>query len=292
MRITSAVVQREALAGLQRNLRPIQELQEQIATGERVRKPSDDPVAIGSIIESTGKLGAIDQYRRNLDTAASRLALEDSVLNDLTNAMGRARELATQQGSGTANAQTRAIAQAEVDELIGFARNLGNTQLAGHFIFGGDYADTLPFPPGGPSTVTPPQGEQQIEIGENQRLSTTHSGQEAFLDTGVFDALDELSTALGANDQDGVLTALQSLDNAFDAVQEVIGETGARMNSVDMASENLDALEVNLETFRSSLKDADIETAVTELVSRQTTFEAAMLANARILNLSLNDYLR
>ena len=292
MRITSAIIQREALAGLQKNLRPIQDLQQQISTGERVRKPSDDPVAIGSILESTGKLGAIDQYRRNLDAAGSRLSLEDSVLNDLTNALTRAKELATSEASGTATAKTREIARAEVDQLTVFARSLGNTQIAGQYIFGGDYADQMPFPPGGPSATTPPAGSASVEIGEGQTLPTNHSGQEVFLDTGVFDALEALSAALGSNDQTGVQDAMQALDDAIDGVQAVTGELGARMNSVEMAGNNLDALEVNLETFRSQLKDADIETAVTELVARQTTFEAAMLANSRILNLSLADYLR
>lgn len=292
MRITSAIIQREALAGLQKNLRPIQDLQEQIATGERVRRPSDDPVAIGSILESTGRLGALDQYRRNLDAAGSRLSLEDTVLNDLTNTLTRAKELATSEGSGTATRQTRQIAKAEVDELIAFTRNLGNTQIAGQYIFGGDYADQMPFPPSGPSATTPPTGSASVEIGKGQTLQTTHSGQEVFLDTGVFDALEALSTALGANDQAGVQAAMQRLDDSIDAVQQVTGELGARMNSVEMATNNLDALEVNLETFRSQLKDADIETAVTDLVARQTTFEAAMLANSRILNLSLADYIR
>ena len=277
---------------MQKNLRPIADLQEQIATGERVRKPSDDPVSIGSILESTGRLGAIGQYRRNLNAASSRLSLEDTVLNDLSNALTRVKELAVSEASGTGTAQTRLIAKAEIDQTVAFVRNLGNTQIAGQYIFGGDYSDTQPFPPAGPSLVTPPAGSAEIEIGEGTTLPVNHSGQEVFLDTGVFDALEQLSTALGANDQAGVQAAIQTLDTAFNGVQRVVGDLGARMSSVEMASSNLDALEVNLETFRSSLKDSDIETAVTDLVARQTTFEAAMLANSRILGMTLTDYLR
>ena len=64
------------------------------------------------------------------------------------------------------------------------------------------------------------------------------------------------------------------------------------MNQLDVASSNLDSLDVNLQTFRSGLQDADMTEAVTRLVERQSALEAAMLANSKILNLTITDYLR
>ena len=52
------------------------------------------------------------------------------------------------------------------------------------------------------------------------------------------------------------------------------------------------SLEITLRTFRSGLSDADLAEAVTELVSRQGALEATMLANARIFDVTLADYLR
>ena len=53
-----------------------------------------------------------------------------------------------------------------------------------------------------------------------------------------------------------------------------------------------DSLEVTLKTFRSGLADTDMAEAITELVNRQGSLEAAMLANSNILNITLTDYLR
>ena len=64
------------------------------------------------------------------------------------------------------------------------------------------------------------------------------------------------------------------------------------MSRLDVAVNNLDSLEVTLQTFRSDLADADLAEAVTELVNRQGTLEAAMVANSRILNMTLANYLR
>jgi flagellar hook-associated protein 3 FlgL len=39
------------------------------------------------------------------------------------------------------------------------------------------------------------------------------------------------------------------------------------------------------------LEDADMEKAITELVSRQNTYQAAMLATSRVMGLNLANYL-
>jgi flagellar hook-associated protein 3 FlgL len=47
-----------------------------------------------------------------------------------------------------------------------------------------------------------------------------------------------------------------------------------------------------LTTFRSDLQEVDLEAAMTQLVTRQTAYQSAMLATSKVLSLSLADYLR
>ena len=44
--------------------------------------------------------------------------------------------------------------------------------------------------------------------------------------------------------------------------------------------------------LKSDVEEVDVEEAVTELVSRQTAYQAAMLATSRVMGLTLADYLR
>ena len=99
------------------------------------------------------------------------------------------------------------------------------------------------------------------------------------------------STALGTNDIVGVQNSLTALDGAHDAVQNLIGDIGARSSQLEVTSNNLTALDTQLRTFKSVLEDADTEKAVTELVSRQNTYQAAMLAMSRVMSLNLASYL-
>jgi len=283
---------REAAAGFQRQMQALDAARREASTGTKVSRPSDDPVAAAGIMQSDSGLRALDQYRKNLESGQARLNVEDSVLDQLSNALIRAKELAISQADDTASAETRKTSQAEVDRLIDFVKDLADTQLAGRYLFGGQYADSAPYGGGALDPAKPPSGSFPIEVGAGQFVETNHSAQEIFVDSDVVDSLTALSTALGADDTTAVQSALTRLDAAFDAVQEKIGDLGARMNQLDIGMSNIESLGVNLQTFRSKLSDADLSAAVTELVSRQNTLQAAMLANSRILDLTLTDYLR
>ena len=169
---------------------------------------------------------------------------------------------------------------------------MGNTQFVGSYIFAGDYADSQPFSATGPDPTRPPSGTHRVEGGAGAFYSVNHSGQEIFVETGILDALENLATALGGDSGPDIRASIGDLDWAFTYVQELIGELGARMNQVDTAVNNLDALEANLQTFRSDLQDAELEEVVSKLISRQVSYEAAMMTNARILQPTLTDYLR
>lgn len=293
MRITNNQISRNSLAGLQANLRQVDEAQRRATTGLRVETASDDPAASTSIMGSASSLRAIDQYKRNINSASARLDNEETVLTSLTQVLERAKELGMAQANATSSAQTRLVAKAEVDALLSQAVQLGNTQHEGEYLFGGDQSSTVPFTAATPPfATTPPTGTRRTEISSALSVRSNHNGTEVFLNTGALQALSDLSTALGANDVAGIATSLSSLDAAHQNVQVVTGETGASQSQLEVATSNLDALSTSLTTFKSNLQDADLEKAVTELVARQTAYQSAMLATSRVMGLNLAEYLR
>lgn len=292
MRVTNSVLFSQALGHTQKALSDIETYQRMISSGLRVEKPSDDPAALGQIMRSSSSLKAIDQYKENLSSADARLTVEDSTLEQISDVLMRVKELGIAQAGSTKNAQSRSVVQAEVEGLRDFLIELGNTQFAGSYVFGGQYSDTRPFTAAGADPTKPPTGTQQVEGGAGAYYSVTHSGQEIFVDSGILDALENMAAGLGNDSEDEIATALSELDSAFDATQELVGDLGARMTQVQTAMSNLDALDANLQIFRSELQEADIEEAISQLVNRQVTYEAAMATNARILQTTLVDYLR
>src|SRR5690606_29423523 len=139
-------------------------------------------------------------------------------------------------------------------------------------------------------SITPdraPVGDTHVEIGTGNSAALNHDGQTVLVDTNALSALQALDAALSAGDAAAIGAAAADLTAAFEAVQAVLGEVGARANRIDIAESNIEALELNLKTLRSSVADEDLETALTDLVNRQTTLQAAMVATSRILTITL-----
>lgn len=297
MRITNNIIVQSQLDGLQSNLTALNKAQTQATSGKRLTAASDDPSAAATIMTSASSLRAIQQYKTTVSRATDRVEAEDTTLQQLQDLMTRAKQIATQQGSDTASADTRAAAAAEVGGLIQSAVQLGNTKFGNEYLFGGDAANTAPFATTGSGatvayTSTNPTGQRSVEIGNGQTMAITHDGTQVFVNTGALAALQNLATALNANDGDAIRTSSDSLDTSFDNVQAIVGDVGARGNRLDMTSANLDAFEGTVTNLKSNLEDIDYETAITDLMSRQNAYQAAMLATTKVMGLTLTDYLR
>ncbi len=305
MRITNSILRREAISTLQRNSAALDEAQRQVSTGLKLQTASDDPVAAAGVMRASGGLRALTQYRRNIGGARARLSSEESVLDQVGDLLTRAKELAVGQAGSTANAQTRLTTKAEVDQLAQQLVQLGNTQVNGAYLFGGDAALSAPFNSDGtPATAATsgggtlatsgaaPAPGNQVAISAGRWIATNHDGDTVFVKPGTITAVQALATALGANDSAGISAAIGQLDGAFGRTQDLLGEVGARTNQLDIASSNIDAFETTLTTTKSDLSEADVESSVTTLVSRQTAYQAALAATSRIMSTSLTDYLR
>jgi flagellar hook-associated protein 3 FlgL len=298
MRITQNAIHTGALASYQQNLRQIAVAQQRVSTGLRIHKASDDPAAASGTMRAGSSLRALEQYHRNIQSARTRADAEEAVLSQLSDTLVRVKELALAQGGSTASAATRTAVAAEVNQLIGFVVQLANTKVTGSHLFGGANAEARPVD--WSDTAAPPvvtldpaePGHHRTEISAGQYVRTTNNAHDILTAGNVFSALWDLSEALQNDDAEGIRTSVSGIYFAFDHVQALIGEIGARSTQLQVTAANLDALEINLRTFKADLEEVDLEVAVTELVSRQTAFQAAMLSTSRVMGMTLADYLR
>lgn len=297
MRVTNGMMQRSALNQMQTNMQRIAEAERRVSSGMRILKASDDPTAAAGSIRTRTELRAIGHYRRSAELAQSRAITEEDVMLQVTDLLSRARMLATGQAGATATADTRLHAKSELDQIFRQMVDLGNTKFEGGYLFGGTAADTRPYAIDDTNPVldfvsSGPTGQHTVQIAEQRFLATNHNAVEAFEDTGALAAIRSLATGLQNDDGAAINASLADLEAAFNGVQNVIGDVGARVNQLDVTRASLDSLEVNLKEFKSGLEEVDFEEAATELVSRTTALQAAMLATSRVMGLSLADYLR
>jgi flagellar hook-associated protein 3 FlgL len=321
MRVTTAGQTQSLIARLQTSAQRLERAQQRATTGLRVEKMSDDPTAGTTIMQASSGLRGIAQYTRNVERVTAALDAEDSALQQVTDLLTRAKELGVASNSANADASARAAAAAEVRQLFAQAVAVGNTKVGDDFLFGGLNGDGRPpfdpdgaafvptdpppagSPPGTPPAPRYPRGMRAVEAGAGgQRVHGAHDGTTIFLghtgagdpdpSTGVLPALRRMGDALAAGAQAGIGDALADLDAAFIGLQGRVGEVGARQNQAETVRGGLSALESTLSQQKSDLSEVDAERAITEMLARQTAYQAAMLASSKVMGLSLTDYLR
>lgn len=263
---------------------------EQVSSGKRWNRVSQDPVAGREVLDTDNALRAIAQAQRTIGRAKERLAAEENVLQQVSDILSRVKELATAQGSANANPASRAATAAEVGQLRAELISLGNLRVGGEFIFGGMETANPPFATDGSYNGTAQARLSSFAAGQTSEV--IHSGQQIFVDTGILDSLAQLETALLANDVPSIQGVVSSIDQGFDGIQNLLTEIGARDRTLDQTIETLDNRKHSLTIRRAELAEIPFEEAALNLATVQTALQAAYLATARIESLSLAEYLR
>lgn len=118
-------------------------LNEQIATGKQINRPSDNPVDTITVFNSRVQQTDIFQYVTNLEHAQGWLEQADSDFGNMTDMITQVRALAEQMATGTMDAANRQIAGNTAFDYITDFIQFANSEIAGSHIYSGtDTADS------------------------------------------------------------------------------------------------------------------------------------------------------
>lgn len=293
MRITNNMIARNAVNNLNFHLRRQEELHYQLASGKRLRVPSDDPAATSHSMRLHSDLAHTKQFRANIGVALSWLEATDSVLNEAGQALQRVKELAVYGANGVMPQDAREAIAREVDQILEHMVDLANSSHAGLYLFGGNKTLTKPYELSG-GTVSPYQGDEgrrEYEIASGVKIAINVPGSALFDE--IFAAITQLRDALYAGETDSVSgAAVDNVENALDTLLRVRADVGARINRLELADARMHELELNVEQLISDNEDVDIARAIVELKVSENSYRAALASGARIIQPTLLDFLR
>jgi flagellar hook-associated protein 3 FlgL len=144
-RITQGIMYSRALNDVQRGLSRLSQLQQAVASGRRIQKPSDDPAAALRILPMRADLRDLEQLGQNGSLARETLNTSTASLEDASTLMARVRELTTQAANGTLSDSDRASVGAEVEQLLSQLVGIGNSRDGDRYVFGGTKTSEAPF---------------------------------------------------------------------------------------------------------------------------------------------------
>ncbi|SEN24073.1 flagellar hook-associated protein 3 FlgL [Terribacillus saccharophilus] len=294
MRITQSMMSNSMLRNLSNSYSDLNKYSEQLSSGKKITKPSDDPVVATKGMGYRTEVRDVAQYKRNLSEAQSWIDNSDSAMSNATSALQRLRELAVQASNGTYEEGQRANIAEEVDQLKEQLATIANTQVNEKYIFNGSATNTAPVTinEDGSTTVDFNSNAVNLTLSKGVDVKINVDGGAVFGNK-LFDDLNNFSAALRSDGSD------EDLDQYIGLIDENINnlvneraDIGARMNRMDLVESRLGDQELSATELMSNNEDAEMEEVIMNLTSQEAVHRAAMSAGARIIQPTLMDFLR
>lgn len=298
MRLSNSSTAATLLDQLQRLSSRQAELQRQVATGQRIRMPGDDPAAAARVVAARMERGSIAQFARNASAALEYSKTSYGGLEQLKKVSDRASELAVL-GEGSLDPDAMRAYAAEANQLLEQAAGLGNTRFGNDYVFSGTAVSTQPFaltrdPSGVISSVAyaGDSGRLTVPLSENSGIqpvpdAATNAGLADFLSRLV-----ELRDALSSGDAAAVRAVRPGLNDSENLLVGALSEHGAVQLRIEVARVQQKSRMDELDRQISAEADADVTESIVQLNQTSQAYEAALSSSASILKLSLLDYLR
>ncbi|HEA52319.1 hypothetical protein LCGC14_1484010 [marine sediment metagenome] len=184
IRISSQQVFSGGINRLQELNANLNSTQQQISTGKRVNKPSDDPVAAARILKLDQELSRVKTYERNVSLADNRLKQGESALASSVDVLQRIRELTVQAGNGSLSPNDRRSVSSEMKERLGQLANIANTRDAsGEYIFSGFQGSVQAFQQNdeGKYVYQGDEGQRVLGIDDGVTVPISDNGKDIFV---------------------------------------------------------------------------------------------------------------
>lgn len=294
MRIPNSMILRTVKRNIEHQTEIVHGRQNQIGSGKRINKPSDDPLGAMRTQQMYGGINRLNQYERNHSFSKLWLGETESSVTQAQDLVMRMKELAVYMGSGQHNAETRDNVSGEVQQMRDHMLALANSTAGGRHIFAGHETDSPAFLTDG--TYAGDSGKIFINLDNDVQVNLNLNGDQVFQSTAggksIIDTFEDFVTALQSDDQTTIRTTiLDELDYSFDVLGKQISNVGAKIKSLETAGDaTADAMVVTKEQL-GIIEEVDYFEAVSEMEAASTAFKAALQSSARIGKLSLINFI-
>jgi len=312
MRISTQMMYQQNMRGITDSQSKWLEYGEQMSTGKRVNRPSDDPIAASQAVVLSQAQSQNSQFTLARSFATQKVSLEESVLDQVTKAVQSAQDKIVYSGNGSLSDDDRNSLATDLQGIRDQLVNLANsTDGNGRYIFAGYKTDAAAFNQatgvyeGGTTPIS-----QQVDSARTMQIS--HTGSEVFEsftsnaaqepdgsapEKNLFKILDNAIAALKTpveGDQTkadqlnkDIDKANRGLRNSLDNVLTVRADLGTKLNELD-ALDTLGSDRALGQTQQmSDLIDVDWNAAISSYTMQQAALQASYKAFSDMQGMSL-----
>ncbi|MCM3216291.1 flagellar hook-associated protein FlgL [Niallia taxi] len=295
MRVTQSMLSANSLRNISSSYNKLNQLSNQVSTGKKITKPSDDPVVAMKGMYYRSSLSEVEQYKRNLSELYLWMDNSESAMDQASSGLDRVRELLVQGKTDTNGKDERNAIAEEINQIKEDLVNVANTKVNRKYLFHGTDVSNPPVTAGDPPQVAANLTDGSIDsykVEVSSGVTMKANVNPATFNQEMFDVVQEIQDKMANNDNTGLDDLLTRLDSVMNSLSGEKSELGARYNRLEMVESRIDAQEVLANKVLSDNEDVDMEVAITNLSVQQSVHNASLSIGAKIIQTSLIDFLR
>lgn len=297
MRISDSQFSQMMLQSLQTNNAGLGHVLQQMATGDRLTKLSDDPMASIKLLNLERENSAIGQYQANIANLKTTLSAQETYLDSVNESLKSVRDLVIWGANGTLTDEDRSGMIIELKSYRDSIESSFNAQdEEGHYLFSGTKTDT--------PAVSNAGGAYQVDGNSDKRVVTVAKGvtmdsnmtAKEILELGggdnVLNQIDALIAEFenpSPNFQAEVDASLSAIDDTLANVLGAMTEIGGRHNNLDLMDSAHGENKLFVDKVTSDLSALDYGEASVRLSDYMAALQATQASYVKINDLNLFD---
>lgn len=290
MRVTQGMLSNNMLRNLMNSQQRMSMYMEQLYTGKKISRPSQDPVVAVKGINFRKQVAQVEQYKRNASEIHNWMDNSDTALDKATQSLTRVRELIIQANNDHYGPDERDSIKQEVVQLKSHLIEIANTNVNNKYIFNGINTANRPVEDTGAEIIVNSNNAPfYIAVSNQTEIQANVLPGDVFTQE-LFDELDQLMESL--ENGDDLNENLEQMDIHINNIINARAELGARMNRLELVENRLNEQEVIATRIMSENEDVHMEEAITNLITQESLHRAALAAGSRIIQPTLIDFLR
>jgi flagellar hook-associated protein 3 FlgL len=181
--ISTQTFQTNAVDSIEALETAISKTQTELSTGVTLQNAADNPAAMAQVNQLNTRLSASQQYVSNGNLVGANLKLQEQALTNATNVLQSVQSLADEaNNSSLSSTQLQDIGTQLNQQLQQLVSIANSTDSNGNYLFSGYASTTQPFAQDASGvTYSGADEASQVQIGENQFVSTGDTGSSVFM---------------------------------------------------------------------------------------------------------------
>lgn len=228
-----------------------------LSSGFRINSAQDDAAGLAISESLKSQIRSFSVAERNAGDGISLAQTAEGALGEIHNILGRMRELATQSSNGTLTSTDRQFLDAEFDDL---QQEIGRIQASSKF--------------NGRQLIGTTAAAVQLQVGldndVNDQITINLGG------VSLSTVRNSGSTSVAGTGATTALNALQIIDDAITSVSTARSDFGATINRLEVASNNIRTMRLNLSAANSRIRDVDVADETAALSRTQVLSQAGV----------------